>query len=1406
MTSYIWQIASNGDWSAAGAWSPSGAPPTSTDSATIAATGSAYTVSVSSADVAGALTLSSANATLNDDGASASLTIGGTLTVSNGTLNVANGTGGSLTVGALNLSGGSLSINTNGRLNLSGGILSQTGGTLTLAGGTIAGGTINSTAGTLALNSGKLSGVTFDGPLNLTSATVQQTVDLANGTTIVGSSGSGPGTINVTGYSSVLNFDNTQTVGNVTINLGASRSSDYLNDNDTAAAGNKVLTLASSVVVNATGFSHFSDGGQSGDGIVNRGVINQTGDGTMYVAGNAFTNSGTINAKGAGALDISAATFSNSGTIDVANGDNVTIEPTTFTTTASSLITIEANSSLTIDPANAWSNLGSITLASGASLTLLGSMSAASLGSITNSNGTVNIAGTYNNSGQTLDGSASFGQLVLLNGGAITGGTATSAGVGFANNGGTLSGVTFDGPLNLTSTSMSQTVDLANGATVVGSSGSGPGTINVTGFGSQLKFDNTQTVSNETINLGSSSFLDHLYENDTAGAGAQVLTLAPSVTINVTGRAQIQTTSSSGDAIVNQGVISQTGSSSLTISGNTFTNSGTIDANGNTLTISATTFTNSGTIDVANGETATIGPTVFTNLDNGVIQLGGGTLRSSGSSSSLTDAAGSTLIGFGTVTVTTFANSGTIEASGGTLTLTDAVTGTGGLRIDGGADLVAGGAIASGATATFNGANAALTLNSPSSFGATIGGFALEDTIDLVGITANGASVNGSSQLVVSENGTAVATLQLDGAYSDFAFVTQAVAGGTNVIALPVPATVAQYLGAASLYDEISGGFAISDTAASISAALDQLDDANITSITISDNGAIGVDVAQLTSDATAISKLQNANATPCQLAMTDTAADITAGLDGLDGSNIASITISDNGAIGVSVAQLTSDATAISKLQNADATPYQLAVTDTAADITAGLDGLDGSNIGSITISDNGAIGVDVAQLTSDATAISKLQNANATPFQLAVADSLPNIVGDLSGLNGNSHIVSLDATSGAATLSGGAVIDAPAFSLTGSSTVLTLAEILSYSGSFSEGAGSTVKISSGDALTMSGTTSLSGRVGGAGALALAGGSTTFDSDASLPVSHWTISGSGTSVTLAENLTYAGAFSAGVGTTLNLTGGGLTLAGTDSFAGATTSGSKTLTAKGTTTLLGLTIGGKTTFSDGGALAQSGGSVTVGDAAGDVAKLTITATGTWDITDDSGIARGTSTSSAITNNGLLEKTSGTGASVITPKVTNTGVNTGGGAVDGGIYVSSGTLDFKGAVIGGAVATPGPDTISTISGASSSVLEFDAAVASSATVGSQDIVFGSGGGTLDLTKPTNFWGEISGFAAGDAVDLLGNWKFSSISDVSGVTTLTLANGATTKHAFTFVGDYAQGDFHIASGSTTIITHT
>ena len=123
-----------------------------------------------------------------------------------------------------------------------------------------------------------------------------------------------------------------------------------------------------------------------------------------------------------------------------------------------------------------------------------------------------------------------------------------------------------------------------------------------------LYFDNTQTFNNATINLGSAS-VTALYEDDTTGAGT-VLTLGSGVAIDETGDAYIYTGDNSGDGIVNQGAINQSGTSSyLFIYGNgSLTNSGTITAasSGGALIIDTTTFTNTGTIDISDGDTVMI--------------------------------------------------------------------------------------------------------------------------------------------------------------------------------------------------------------------------------------------------------------------------------------------------------------------------------------------------------------------------------------------------------------------------------------------------------------------------------------------------------------------------------------------------------------------------------------------------------------------------------------------------------------------------------------------------------------------------------------------------------------------------------------------------------------------------------
>lgn len=181
-------------------------------------------------------------------------------------------------------------------------------------------------------------------------------------------------------------------------------------------------------------------------------------------------------------------------------------------------------------------------------------------------------------------------------------------------------------------------------------------------------------------------------------------------------------------------------------------------------------------------------------------------------------------------------------------------------------------------------------------------------------------------------------------------------------------------------------------------------------------------------------------------------------------------------------------------------------------------------------------------------------------------------------------------------------------------------------------------------------------------------------------------------------------------------------------------------------------------------------------------SLTIEPTNSWTNLGSIMLAGDASlTSSSVTNHGLLEGIGGTGTGIVTSKVINTGT----------IEASSGTLEVTGPVTGKGTGT--------ISGAAT--LEFGAGVSSAKTLGDQDISF-SGGGTLDLLKPTSFYGEISDFGAGDTLELLGSWAFSRISHAGDVTTLTLANSSTT-HAFEFVGDYTRSDFSITSGTTTKI---
>ena len=267
-----------------------------------------------------------------------------------------------------------------------------------------------------------------------------------------------------------------------------------------------------------------------------------------------------------------------------------------------------------------------------------------------------------------------------------------------------------------------------------------------------------------------------------------------------------------------------------------------------------------------------------------------------------------------------------------------------------------------------------------------------------------------------------------------------------------------------------------------------------IGSITAS-NGPIVVLAATFVADQSALDKIVGG------FDVSDKAANVEANLDQLNDPNISAITISNNGQISVSVAQLTNDATAIGKLQNADDMPVLLAVNDTAADIEDGLPTLvaDAGEIASIAGSD-GPIVVSAATALSDQSTLVKVVGG------VEVSDSAANLVANLPALNANSSVVAITDFAGDATLSGGVGVNAPNLSETFGAN-LTVGEDFDYAGAFSQDSGSETAITVGNTLSLTGTASLSGETTGAGTLALAGGSATIERGASVAPALWMIS-----------------------------------------------------------------------------------------------------------------------------------------------------------------------------------------------------------------------------------------------------------------------------------------------------------
>jgi hypothetical protein len=508
-------------------------------------------------------------------------------------------------VGTINRSGGTVKLN--GFLENSGQTLDITAGSpldgLQMAGGTIHSGTVLGNAAanlfTTDNSSGTLHGVTLHGNLDVTGT--YASAAFVNGLSVKDSSGTNPGVINVTGFGAYLYSQGTQTLDNATVHLGGSAGPGYI------YSESGTLTLGADLQVLADGVGSY--GQLYGAPIINEGSIAFTnGHYNNYINPSEFTNKGTITVAPATALYITPTTLSNTAAGSITGDDGSFIQFGGAAASNAGMITMNGAGGATVlqmgyagnpgnNPYYQWQNTGTINVTD-TDLLLGGYFTQADVGTINRSGGTVKLNGFLENSGQTLDITASSPLDGLrMAGGTIHGGTVlgNAAANLFTSDGssGWLDGVTLHGDLDVTGTYA--TAYFVNGLSVKDSSGTNPGVVNVTGFGAHLYSQGTQTLDNATVHLGGSSGAGYIYsESGTLTLGADLHVLAD----GVGSYGQLY-----GASIINEGTIA-------------FTNGHYNNY------ISPSEFTNNGSISSSNGSVVLVSPTTLTNLTAGTLTGG----------------------------------------------------------------------------------------------------------------------------------------------------------------------------------------------------------------------------------------------------------------------------------------------------------------------------------------------------------------------------------------------------------------------------------------------------------------------------------------------------------------------------------------------------------------------------------------------------------------------------------------------------------------------------------------------------------------------------------------------------------------------------------------------------------------
>jgi hypothetical protein len=533
-------------------------------------------------------------------------------------------------VHSLTLSDGRATLAINGGLTATT-TIAATAGIIALSGGLTAG-TIIVNGGSFTIPTGQnavLTAAAFQGALDLSAYDANLT--LSGGPSFSGASGAGKATLTITGQSSGLFEEGNVTLDNAAIALGNANGPSTLLAEDTTDSGS-LLTLGVNAAITQVGiYATLGDSGYDTDGVFLSGAITAgVNDGLFTVTGNLFENDGKIT---------------------VSNGDTFAIQSTTFTNAGSVSVTgatlgISGNGPLG----------GAITV-SNSTLDLGSTVTTAQLLSILTGADTVNLSGTINNAGATLNLAQTKPLAAFsLAGGEIEGGTLILPGGTLSATGGELLNVTVDGGLVLNTGSL-----LLQGTQIENAAGSAPGAITI-GVGASLEIEGYASITNAVTVSGGTLYVT----GETLGTTLPVI--AAGTEVQGSGTVTDQPTGDGASAITNEGTIAANISgTTLTVSPTDLLNQGLMTAtNGGTLAIDAGTWANAGTISVT-GATLDLGGTFGPAALAGVADNGGtvnltGTLNDAGAILSV--GTGSTL-GVLTLDVGSVIEGGTIADGGG---------------------------------------------------------------------------------------------------------------------------------------------------------------------------------------------------------------------------------------------------------------------------------------------------------------------------------------------------------------------------------------------------------------------------------------------------------------------------------------------------------------------------------------------------------------------------------------------------------------------------------------------------------------------------------------------------------------------------------------------------------------------